>query len=136
MRHAKTKTSWAQNYIVFAIAISNTLVDLGDSGSHPTCTKPLTFSYVHDATSQVLCSLVSGTARAPDGGSKEDCLRYCAYSLPVCIIYTYYEDSMKCEVFDYVCRYYVVKPGCVSYHVSNRTILRCFSDHNFSAFNS
>ena len=44
----------------------------------PMC-RPQTFSYVHDGTGAGLCSAVNGTQRAPDGGSRGDCLRYCAY---------------------------------------------------------
>ena len=91
------------------------------SSQHSTCSRPQTFTYVHDAVGRGLCSAVNGTARAPDGGSRDDCLRHCAYGLPGCVLYTYYEDELRCEVFDYVCRNYIVRPGCTSYRVSRDT---------------
>ena len=49
-------------------------------GVQPMC-RPQTFSYVHDGTGAGLCSspVCSQTAMAPAGGSRGDCLRYCAY---------------------------------------------------------
>ena len=88
------------------------------SSVHPTCPPPLTFTYVHDVTGQPLCSVENGTTSAPSGGSRGDCLRYCAYKLPGCVIYSYHEDSKRCDVYDFVSRNYVIKSGCVSYRVS------------------
>ena len=88
------------------------------SSVHPTCPPPITFTYVHDVTGQPLCSADIATTSAPSGGSRGDCLRYCAYKLPGCVIYSYHENSTRCDVYDFVSRNFVVKSGCVSYPVS------------------
>ena len=120
MTNALAKINLLLFFLIYHHNTVPSYVSVPKSRSKNTCSAapPQRFTFLQDKYNHNLCTaLTTGLGTPPTGGTMSECMNYCA-TVCGCTVFTYYETTKKCLVFEDMHGNLVKVPGCISVRVS------------------